>query len=94
LKSTRRGVHGISRRGIIISKEDFVKYYPVFLFQILSSQEDDDEAASNEGVDICFQNLCLEVQVAKAPVNVVDNVTGRIRAKTMTALMGGSGAGK
>lgn len=46
------------------------------------------------GIDICFKNLSLTVKVANEPINVVDNVTGRVRAKTMTALMGGSGAGK
>ena len=48
-----------------------------------------------EGIDIAFQNLQLEIKVTgKKSINVVDDVTGRIRKGTMTAIMGGSGAGK
>eukprot|EP00980_Cylindrotheca_fusiformis_P018929 scaffold6322_cov59-Cylindrotheca_fusiformis.AAC.25 len=36
----------------------------------------------------------IKVSVEKKKVNVVNEVNGRLRAKTMTALMGGSGAGK
>ena len=51
-------------------------------------------AVDEPGVDICFKNLSLSVKVADKTINVVDNVTGRVQAKTMTALMGGSGAGE
>lgn len=59
--------------------------------QVYTEKEGTD---ASDGVDICFKDLCLEVTVAQKKINVVNNVTGRLQAKTMTALMGGSGAGK
>lgn len=61
--------------------------------------EDDNEDALGDktellGIDMCFENLSLSIKLGKSVVKVVDNVTGRIRAKSMTAIMGGSGAGK
>lgn len=74
-----------------ITKEVFVEYYPGFLYQILTMPAEDTQ--SGIGVDICFKDLSLAVHVAGKSVNVVDHVSGRVKAKTMTALMGGSGAG-
>ena len=69
-----------------------------FNFGVTTTDGDDDnndgQPPQEASVDICFQELCLSVKVAGKSINVVDNVTGRIREKTMTALMGGSGAGK
>ena len=65
--------------------------YPGFLYQILTMPAEDTQ--SGIGVDICFKDLSLAVHVAGKSVNVVDHVSGRVKAKTMTALMGGSGAG-
>jgi ABC-type multidrug transport system ATPase subunit len=76
----------------IISRDVFVAHYPVFLRQITESSGGGQ--GETEGVDICFQDLSLQVKVGKNDINVVDRITGRIRAKTMTAIMGGSGAGK
>lgn len=77
----------------IITREDFIRHYPTFLLQ-LHADENGESSSTRSGIDICFENLSLQVTVDKKPVNVVNEVTGRIRAKTMTALMGGSGAGK
>mmetsp|Transcript_31805 Transcript_31805/g.77040 ORF Transcript_31805/g.77040 Transcript_31805/m.77040 type:complete len:1246 (-) Transcript_31805:208-3945(-) len=82
---------GLQRRHTGIAREIFVLHYPTFLMQVYTEK---DVVDTSEGVDICFKDLCLEVTVAKKQINVVNNVTGRLRAKTMTALMGGSGAGK
>jgi ABC-type dipeptide/oligopeptide/nickel transport system ATPase component len=64
----------------------------------MSSSNDEElmtqSISEKPGVDICFHNLSLAVKVADKSINVVDNVTGRVQAKTMTALMGGSGAGE
>lgn len=87
-KSTR-SYRGRSNTGI--PREAFMQHYPTYLMQVYTEKPKMDDS---EGVDICFKDLCLEVTVAKKQINVVNNVTGRLRAKTMTALMGGSGAGK
>ncbi|CAJ1948621.1 unnamed protein product [Cylindrotheca closterium] len=87
-ESRRSGVH---RRYSGITREVFVLHYPTLLMQVYT---ENDHVDNSNGVDICFKDLCLEVTVAKKEINVVNNVTGRLQAKTMTALMGGSGAGK
>ena len=88
-----------------IRKEVFVAHYPQLLSQITTSENHlpalsehagsfDKEEEGSAGVDIAFEDLCLTVQVGNKSINVVDHVTGRLQAQTMTALMGGSGAGK
>ena len=82
-----------------INREDFVEHYPQLLMDImLEDHEEDDVDLSGMpdllGVDMCFQDLSLSINLGQKTVKVVDEVTGRIRAKTMTAIMGGSGAGK
>ena len=87
---------------MMISRPDFVEYYPQLLLEITTEADyqmgepDGDDASRGQcpGVDISFQDLSLSIKVGDNVINVVDKVTGRIRAKTMTALMGGSGAGK
>mmetsp|Transcript_17412 Transcript_17412/g.40037 ORF Transcript_17412/g.40037 Transcript_17412/m.40037 type:complete len:1463 (+) Transcript_17412:134-4522(+) len=82
-----------------ISRELFTAHYPELLMKIMLSEEEDinddcTELMDSPGVDLCFKDLCLSVNIGRQKVNVVNTVTGRIRGKTMTALMGGSGAGK
>jgi ABC-type lipoprotein export system ATPase subunit len=50
--------------------------------------------APKPGVDITFVDLSLAVKVGDMSSNVVNHVSGRMRASTMNALMGGSGCGK
>lgn len=96
--NTKRGAFLCPAQGagnINIRREAFIEFYPVFLKQLIATSEDQ-KVASNvfHGVDICFKNLCLQIPVGENIINAVDDVTGRIRAKTLTAIMGGSGAGK
>jgi ABC-type multidrug transport system ATPase subunit len=82
-----------------VTREEFIENYPQLLMDImLEKEEEDDYSAVTSpdfmGVDICFTNLSLSVKVGKQSAKVVDGVTGRIRAKTMTGILGGSGAGK
>ena len=84
-----------------VCREDFVENYPKFLWTVTESTpskalstHEIGNMSESPGVDICFQDLCLAVSVGDKTVNVVDHVSGRVRAKTMTALMGGSGAGE
>jgi ABC-type multidrug transport system fused ATPase/permease subunit len=86
-----------------VTKIEFVLKYPQFLISVtteydphvLSMNMDDEKSELDfPGVDICFHDLTLSIEVGQKSVDVVDHVTGRVQAKTMTALMGGSGAGK
>lgn len=90
---------------VTIRREDFVRHYPSILIEInrdfqplppalVGNNEDGSSRVLSSGIDISFQDLSLAVQLGNNPINVVDHVTGRIRARTMTALMGGSGAGE
>jgi ABC-type multidrug transport system fused ATPase/permease subunit len=85
-----------------IDRDAFVEFYPIFLKEVIHSDFRSTVLGSNKeleseetgGLDVAFENLCLTVKVGKKEVNVVDNVTGRLRSNTMTAVMGGSGSGK
>ncbi|VEU38252.1 unnamed protein product [Pseudo-nitzschia multistriata] len=82
---------------MMIGRKLFIEKYPQLLMDIMLKEEDGDdhtELIDICGVDLCFKDLSLSIKVGKQTVDVVNNVTGRIRGKTMTALMGGSGAGK
>ena len=81
------------RKGIRLV--EFVQYYPLFLgevthpdFEATGSfrrsvfQNDDGQG----GLDVAFQNLCLTVKVGGKEVRVVDSVTGRLKANTLTGL--------
>lgn len=107
--STGGNVNPAKDTRMMISKEDFVENYPQLLLEVTMDHEsimgdyekdkDDDSVffgASWQypGIDITFENLSLNIHIGKETLSVVDNVTGRIKAQTMTALMGGSGAGK
>ena len=86
---------------MMLAREDFVEHYPQLLLEITMEADNPDPDSDDEtmhwsypGVDIAFQDLSLSIKVGDSTIRVVDGVTGRVRAKTMTALMGGSGAGK
>ena len=86
---------------MLVSKEDFTEHYPQLLLEVtvedmdlFDDEEDGGLKDDSLGVDISFEDLSLAVNVGGNAFPVVDRVTGRIRGKTMTALMGGSGAGK
>jgi len=97
--STRPDEHMDVGTARYISKAEFLKYYPTLLKEATSLEvveKDDVEGSSRkkESIDICFQDLSLTLKVGSGTVRVVDSVTGRLQPGTMTALMGGSGAGK
>ncbi|KAL7544721.1 hypothetical protein ACHAWF_008084 [Thalassiosira exigua] len=84
-----------------VSKDMFVELYPIFLAEVThpefkgSCNKKSEEVTRTEGgLDVAFEHLCLAVKVGGDEVNVVDDVTGRLRSGTMTAVMGGSGSGK
>lgn len=105
-RNTLMGAAGFSREqsardGLTIGKDEFVKNYPKLLKEVVTTnaaRRDSKSGISSGGseeeyptVDITFDNLSLSVELAKTKVYIVDHVTGRLRARTMTALMGGSG---
>jgi len=85
-----------------IMRETFVKHYPECLIDVVSEpaplsmvstrmgiESVRVEPGSREvGVDIAFENLSLTVKVGDKDINVVDNVTGRLRAGTMVRVGG------
>lgn len=73
-----------------VKREAFIQHYPFFLREI----ELEAQVEGSRGIDIAFQDLSLLVKVGGKSVDVIDCVTGRIQARTMTALLGASGAGK
>ena len=86
---------GGTTRSRVISKKEFVAKYPQLLIEVIDPKTDQAaELFEKESVDIAFQNLCLTVKVKDSSIKVVNDVTGRLQAGTMTALMGGSGAGR
>jgi ABC-type lipoprotein export system ATPase subunit len=83
---------------VVVTKQEFVRYYPKMLEDVTGRGGGlkDFKAKSNigDGFDLSFTKLCLTVKVGGKSVNTVNNLTGRLQAKTMTAVMGGSGSGK
>ena len=79
-----------------ISQEEFVELYPRFLGEVMRPDFTTSlvKSSKSDGLDITFQNLCLAVKIGNDNVNVLDDVTGRFRSRTMVAVMGGTGSGK
>jgi hypothetical protein len=85
---------------MVIARAEFVEHYPQLLLEVTMDGEvspggmDDNLESTLDlvypGIDITFKDLSLGIKVGDSNINVVDKVTGRIRAKTMTALMGKS----
>ena len=78
--------------------ENFVEHYAAFLAHVTKANNSHSSTElvgdASRGVDLAFQDLSLTVHVGGREIKVVNNVSGRLQAATMTALMGGSGAGK
>lgn len=82
-----------------VTRDEFIEHYPQLLTDIMLENDKEDDVSEMRmeclGVDICFKNLSLSVKLGnKQYAKVVDGITGRIRAKSMTGILGGSGAGK
>ena len=88
-----------TRDGLTIGRDEFIKNYPKLLKEVVSTNAPRRESRQDIGIDaeqfltidIAFENLALSVELANKKAYIVDHVTGRLRAQTMTALMGGSG---
>lgn len=96
--SQRQSIFGIPQRMYAIDKEEFVGRYPTLLMEITDAGDTGAQSTTSlnpgNGIDIAFQDLSLTVKVKNNAIKVVNNVTGRLSTGSMTALMGGPGAGK
>jgi ABC-type transport system involved in cytochrome bd biosynthesis fused ATPase/permease subunit len=96
--TSKQSVGSADRSLMVVSRADFIEHYPQLLLEstVEKNADGDEEAMSAEkpGIDICFEDLSLNIKVGDRSISVVEKVTGRLRGRTMTALMGGSGAGK
>merc|ERR1712157_668624 len=78
----------VKKNNGIISKALFLENYARILLEITSDNAD-------LGTDIIFHDLKLVVATANNEFKtIVNNCTGEIPARQMTAVMGGSGSGK
>jgi ABC-type multidrug transport system fused ATPase/permease subunit len=83
-----------------ISLEDFKLHYPSALHKVAGKKSQDltvntmSDGPVSVGLDIAFKNLSLTVKKGEKEMKVVNSCTGRLRSNTMTAILGGSGAGK
>jgi len=81
-----------------VGRNEFIARYPQLLVEITTKNDNKHDKATvgvkKDGIDMTFKNLSLDVKVKdNKTIRVVNEVTGRLRSGTMTALMGGSGAG-
>jgi hypothetical protein len=94
---SRSGTWDVVDGKVVILRHNFLEHYPRLLVEVTTNLDESMAKSMRDGgrasVDISFKDLSLAVQVAGKQINVVDHVTGRLQAKTMTALMGGSGCG-
>ena len=81
-----------------ISLEDFKLHYPAALQKVAGKTSQDlrvsEEIEAASGLDIFFKDLSLTVKKGDTEMKVVNSCSGRLRSNTMTAILGGSGAGK
>jgi len=89
IKNFRNKLDGSGYAPLCIHKEDFIKYYPTLLNDVAFQ-----EAQKSRGIDIAFEELKLTTKLSEKKIKIVDSLTGRIQESSMTAIMGGSGAGK
>ena len=75
--------HSLAESSTFISKELFTVFYPSVLSALVGTQE-----IQLDPCDLQFEHLSLHVNVSNKDVPVVNDVTGRVRSGTMTALMG------
>lgn len=85
---------GIANRAPTLQKKTFVSHYADSLVEIMFDKTECNTVAEEEAgdgnvavVDMAFQNLNLAVGSGENAINVVNSLTGRIKAKTMTALV-------
>jgi Ca2+-binding EF-hand superfamily protein len=69
-----------------ISRKEFIARYPSLLVEVTNHEVKKSTEKRIDGVDLAFENLSLTLHVKGKPIKVVNEVSGRLRAGTMTAL--------
>ena len=95
----RYSFFGLPERSGTTSREEFVARYPSILAEVTQFGEADptlftSQLVLHKGIDVSFQDLSVAVEAKDRPVKIVGKITGRLGAGTMTAVMGGAGAGR
>jgi len=96
----RRSVLGIPERGGTISRNEFIARYPKLLADATKTGGRDpsslftSQLSLYKGIDVTFHKLSVSVKARDRSVRILHNITGRVSAGTMHAIMGGQDAGK
>jgi Ca2+-binding EF-hand superfamily protein len=69
-----------------ISRNEFIARYPALLLEVTNQAVKKSVKTEKDGIDLAFENLSLSLNVKAKPIKVVNDVSGRLRAGTMTAL--------
>jgi hypothetical protein len=95
----RRSWFGLPERSYSISRDDFVGHYPRLMMQVTMNQWTKSgmlftsQLSLHKGLDLAFQNIAVTIKAKDRPVKILDGVTGRLTAGSMTAIMGGDRSG-
>lgn len=94
----RNSFFGLAKRGGTTSREDFVTRYPSILEEVTRNGDADpalftSQLTLHKGIDVTFQDLSVSFKAKDRPVKILGKLSGRLRASSMTAVMGGPGAG-
>ena len=95
----RYSFFGLPERSDTTSRDEFISRYPSILAEVTKAGDQDpalftSQLTLHKGIDLSFQDLAVSVKARDRPVKIVGKLTGRLKAGTMTAIMGGKGAGK
>lgn len=95
----RHSFFGLPQRSDTTSRDEFISRYPSLLVEVTKAGDQDpglftSQLILHKGIDVTFQDLAVSVEAKDRPVKIVGKLTGRLKAGTMTAIMGGEGAGK
>lgn len=95
----RRSWFGLPERSYSISRDEFVGHYPRLLAQVTMNQTMNSgmlftsQLSVHKGLDLAFQDISVCVKVKDRPVKILNGITGRLTAGSMTAIMGGDRSG-
>ena len=74
----------LKTRNVTITEVDFIDNYPRLLLELTAESDE-------QGTELVFRDLTMTINTINGMKTIVDNVTGKIPARSLTALMGGSG---
>ena len=95
----RRSWFGLPETCCSISRNEFVGNYPRLLKQVTNDHRINSgilftsQLNLHKGLDVALQNVSVSIHVKDRPIKILDGITGRLSAGTMTAIMGGPRSG-